>query len=157
MSEDLGVILAGVTVERFLLGCLGAALLVGTCGCGLGGGGAPPPEGITRLESLVSWYRSFRTEHNGKAPANEEEFLKFVDGKMKAAGSDFNTQELVVSPRDKKKYVVTYGKPRPANPEVFVLAYEQEGYDGKKIVAFESSQTREVDDAELKSLLSKQP
>jgi hypothetical protein len=63
-------------------------------------------------------------------------------------------QKLLVSPRDGQKWVVLYGKPRPANPERSVAVHEKEGYDGKKLVAFEFGYSQEVDDAELQKFLA---
>ena len=63
------------------------------------------------------------------------------------------SENLFISPRDSQKYVINF-KPNSTNPERNVAMHEKEGYGGKKLVAFESKWTKEVDDAELQTLLT---
>ena len=122
-------------------------------GCGLGGG-APPPEGQLAIENLAKWYQLYRADNAGKPPADEDTFIAFIESKLKARGDTVDRDQLLTSPRDGQKYIVQYGKPTSANMERNVAVYEKEGYGGKKLVAFESAWSQEVDDAELQSFLA---
>jgi hypothetical protein len=126
-------------------------LLAAVVGCS--SQGSPPPEGQLQIEKVAGWYQFYRSRHGGKTAPNEEALTSFIADELKQRGETVPS-DLFISPRDKQKYVVSYGKPISTNPERNVAAYEKEGYGGKKLVAFESKWSKEVDDAELQSLLS---
>jgi hypothetical protein len=127
------------------------ALLVAAPGCGIGGGG-PPPEGQLAIENVAKWYSLYRAENAGQVPPDEEAFVAFVEGTLKTRGDTVDRDQFLTSPRDGQKYVIQYGKPTSNNPERNVAVCEKEGYGGKKLIAFESAWSQEVDDAELQSL-----
>jgi hypothetical protein len=127
-------------------------LFLASLGCM--GGGAPPPEGQLQIENVAKWYILYRADNRGKPPADEDAFVAFVQNKLKSRGEADESDQLLTSPRDGQKYVVHYGKPTSTSPERNVAVYEKEGYRGKKLVAFESGYSREVDEAELQSLLA---
>lgn len=129
------------------------AILFAASGCGMGGG-APPPEGQLAIENLAKWYSLYRANNAGKVPPDEDAFVAFIQGTLKARGETVDRDQLMTSPRDGQKYVIQYGKPTSTNPERNVAVCEREGYGGKKLIAFESAWSREVDDAELQSLLT---
>jgi hypothetical protein len=130
------------------------AVLFGASGCELGGG-APPPEGILAIERVAKWYQLYRTKHRGKAPKDEDAFIAFIEKDLAARGSEMlDREEFLTSPRDGQKYIIQYGKANSKNIERNVAVYEQEGYRDKKLLAFEAAWSREVDDAELQSLLA---
>ena len=131
------------------------ALLLSAPGCDLGGG-APPPDGQLAIENVAKWYQLYRADNRGKPPANEEAFIKFIENKLKSRRQTIDRDQLLTSPRDGQEFVIHYGKPTSNNAERNVAVYEKEGYRGKKLVAFESAWCREVDDAELESLLAGQ-
>ena len=60
----------------------------------------------------------------------------------------------MISTKKEEKYVIQYGEPTSNNPERNVAVREKEGYGDKKLIAFESAWSQEVDDAELQSLLA---
>lgn len=123
-------------------------------GCELGGG-APPPEGQLAIENVAKWYQKYRADNRGKAPKDEETFLQYIEKNLQSRGETLDRDQLMTSPRDGKKYVVQYGKTANSrNIEKNVAVYEQEGYKGKKLVAFEAAWAKEVDDAELQTLLA---
>ena len=76
---------------------------------------------------------------------------------MKERGEPFDRDAFLVSPRDGKKYVVQYGKESANLGENSIAVHEQEGYDGKVLVALVSARSREVDATELPSLLAAKP
>jgi hypothetical protein len=61
-------------------------------------------------------------------------------------------EDILISPRDNQKFWVRYGPPQSNDPNKNVVAHEQEGYDGKKLMVNEMGYSREVDDAELAQL-----
>ena len=115
---------------------------------------APPPEGQLAIENVAKWYQLYRAENRTKAPKDEDEFIEFVEKEMsKRGGETLDREQFLTSPRDGKKYIINYGKPATRDMEKNVAVYEQEGYDGKKLLAFEAAWSKFVDDAELQSLL----
>ena len=142
-----------MNVRQFpLLGLLMLAALSVAPGCS--SKGPPPPDGQLAIEDVAKWYQTYREFNGRKAPANEQAFVAFIEGKLKERGAVPDIQALLTSPRDGQKYVVLYGKPAPKNPERAVAVHEKEGYDGKKLVAFELGYSQEVDDAELQKFLA---
>ncbi len=142
--------LAGPVVCRPLL-----AVVVVLSGCDFGGGG-PPPEGILSIENVAKWYSLYRAKHQRKFPPDEQAFVKFVSDTLSSRGQPTDIDQLLISPRDGKKYEIQYGEPTSRNPEHNVAVRESEGYGGKKLIAFESAWSQEVDDAELQSLMTRQ-
>lgn len=131
------------------------ALSLAAPGCGMGGG-APPPEGQMAIENVAKWYQLYRADHRGRPPADEDAFTGYIQSKLDERGQTLDRDKLLTSPRDGQAYVIRYGKPTSNNMDRNVAVYEQEGYRGKKLVAFEAAWAKEVDDAELQSLLAGQ-
>ncbi len=65
-----------------------------------------------------------------------------------------NVDQLFLSERDQQPYVVLYGK-RPANANDLV-AYEQTGVGGKRLVGYSIGLIAEVDEAQFQELVSQQ-
>ncbi|MBN1853923.1 MAG: hypothetical protein JW829_14415 [Pirellulales bacterium] len=122
-------------------------------GCNTGGD-LPPPESRLHIENVAKWYSLYRADHAGKTPVGEKEFVEFIENKMKSRGTPVDRDQLLTSPRDGQRYVINYGKPTSTSPEKNVAVYEKEGYHGKKLVGFEFGNSRELDEAELKSLMA---
>jgi len=115
-----------------------------------------PPSGRLEIEKVGSWFNLYRRRHRGKAPKDEEAMLAFIEEEFDTLGESVNALEMMTSPRDGETFELLYGKKAASkNPEENVAAYEREGYGGKKLVAFESGISQEVDDAELQALLGK--
>ena len=108
------------------------------------------------IETVAKWYQQYRANHRGRPPADEEAFTAFIQSKLDERDQTLDRDKLLTSPRDGKDFVVNYGKPTSNNPDHNVAVYEQEGYGGKKLVAFEMAWAKEVDEAELQSLLAGQ-
>jgi hypothetical protein len=111
------------------------------------------PSGEAEIQNLARWYQDFRGANGRRYPPNEQAFAAFIKSRSTQEGTPVDPQQLLTSPRDGQKYVVTYGKPTTLDFNRSVVAYEKVGVDGKKLVVFESKASREVDDAELKTLL----
>jgi len=126
-------------------------LVIAVAGCGTRQ--VPTSDDELHIQDLANWYAKFRKANKGRYPANEQQLATFIGNSLKQAGSSGNPQEILTSPRDGQKYTVTYGKPTSPAPNTSIVAFEKEGVDGKKLIAFETKESREIDDAELKSLL----
>lgn len=112
-----------------------------------------PPKVRLAIEGVAKWYQLYRADHGNRPPRSEDEFLAFIQKKLESRGVAFDREKLLTSPRDGQRFVIQYGKPNSDFAEKNVAVYEKEGYSGKKFLAFESAYSREVDDAELQSLL----
>ena len=110
------------------------------------------------LKPLMVLYGQYVGQHRGEPPANEEEFKTFiraVDPALLESFSVKSADELFVSSRDHKPYVIFYGAvtgpPGPAGQPV--VAYEQEGFEGKRYVASMLGAVEEVDEARFRELV----
>jgi hypothetical protein len=124
--------------------------LLAAIGCSEGGTTPPSTADQQAIRNVANWYGKFRQNNGGKTPTNEAEFLAFIEKDM---GKPVDRALLLMSPRDGQEYVVLYGKPIAANPEKNPVVHEKVGSGGKKLVAFEFGSFREVDDAELQTML----
>ena len=112
------------------------------------------PAGEANIQEVARWYQDFRSANRRQYPPNEQAFATFIKNRSAQQGTPIDPQQLLTSPRDGQKYVVQYGTPKTLDFNKTVVAHEKEGVDGKKLVVFETKASREVDDAELKSLLA---
>jgi hypothetical protein len=154
----------GEFLKRLQIGSRGRAVVLGGLALhflialavapGCGGSGGPPPDGRLAIEGVAKWRILYLTEHNRQPPADEKALLDFVEAKLKERGEPFDRAALLISPRDQKPFVVRYGKESANLSTNAVVAHEQEGYDGKVLVAFEIGRSFEVDKSELPSLMA---
>jgi hypothetical protein len=106
----------------------------------------------SNLKPLAVLYGQFIARHGGQPPASEEEFKAFIDSldESELPAEIEDREQLFVSSRDGKPYVVLYGKaatsgpPGPAGSPV--VAYEQEGQGGTRFVASSMGAVEEVDE-----------
>lgn len=137
---------------------LRAILMMACASCWLVGcAPAPPPDGILAIENVAKWYQLYRADHRGKAPADEDVLFEFIEKRLAERDDSVTREELFTSPRDGQRYVVQYGdKANSKDMEINVAVIEQTGYEGIKLMAFESARAREVDEAELQQLLAEE-
>jgi hypothetical protein len=132
------------------------AAAVGLPGCSAGP--AATGSDVPRLRMVVSLYNMARTT-TGRVPANEAEFKAFIADKggpvIERAGVA-SAEELLVSERDGQPFVVVYGAP-PKGMHNDVVAYEQQGVDGKRQVGFGLGMVETVDDAKFNELVPNPP
>jgi len=132
-----------------ILAC-GAVALMG-CDSKSSSGG---PAGMEDFQTLVTLYSSLAK--TGRRPANEAAFKEDIkSGRLAAVAKILNVTEvdpLFVSKRDGKPIVVIYGQP-PAGVDPNVVAYEQEGVDGKRLVGFSLGTIEEVDETRFRELV----
>ncbi len=137
---------------RGVLAVMLLALLV-TAGCG-GSSGGPSVESRLAIENVGKWYQVYRAKHAGKPPEDEATFLEFINGELTGRGQAAVTAEqLLTSPGDGAPYVIMYGKVVNNNPELNIVAYEQNGADGMRLIVTELARSRIVDETELQSLV----
>jgi hypothetical protein len=103
---------------------------------------------------VISLYNMSRSD-TGRPPANEEEFRAFISSKGAAAVERLelkSADEILISERDGKPFVVVYGRPQKGmDPDI--IAYEQEGVDGKRQVGRGTGLVELVDDAQFRELV----
>lgn len=114
----------------------------------------PPIDGRLEIENVAKWRQLYCADNGGKPPADEAAFLAFIQKKLAERGDTSPADDMLISPRDGKKYVIMYGKDSAKLSEFSVAVHEQEGYGGKVLIALESARSREVDASELPSLLA---
>jgi hypothetical protein len=141
----------GGTSFRLGLGLMLAGVFVAAVGCS--GGGPPPPGAQLKVEDASYWYQKYQAKNNRQPPPSEDAFVKFIQKNMKEEQNKDMPSDILVSPRDNQKLVIVYGKPQSNDPNKNVVAYEKEGYDGKKWMVNQMGYSREVDDAELQQAL----
>ena len=129
---------------------------------GCGGGSSPREQQESNLRKLTVLYNQYRGENRGQAPASEDEFKGYLDSLPSETleGLDVTDAEsLFTSPRDGKSYVLIYGSPGgPSDSgQPPVIAYEQEGKGGKRLVATSLGAIEEVDEARFKELVPDAP
>ena len=129
--------------------------------------GCPGPDVATEqastLKPLAVIYGKYVGEHAGQPPANEADFKAYAQSPSAKPILDANgikdVESLFTSNRDKKPYVVLYGRltgPNAVSGQP-VFAYEQEGVGGKRYVATSLGSIQEVDEAEFKRLVPTAP
>lgn len=129
------------------------ALLLACIGCADGGPAVDQQHEELKLRGLVNLH-AHAVRHLGHAPRNEEEFKKFVRERgadvverLKLAAVD----DLFISSRDGKPYIVLYGPPtNQAASDVVV--YESEGANGERLVGYQTGAVRKLNDEQFTAL-----
>lgn len=134
-------------------------IVVATSGCG--GGAAKQKaveENASNLKPLAVLYGRFCQQHRGKGPANEEEFKKFVQAfsadELKTIGAT-SADDVFVSARDKQPFQIRYGLQMAGAAEV--IAWEQTGADGRRMIGNSLGAVEEVDEATFQQRVPQQP
>src|ERR1700687_3512944 len=104
--------------------CVGALVLVSVAASGCSGRGASG-ESSKDTENLTSIRKAFiaATTRLGRPPKNLDELKPSL-------AAEGNVEDLLISPNDGLPYVIVYG----ADPRKHVMAYEQKGVDGVRMV-----------------------
>jgi hypothetical protein len=126
------------------------ALLAAGC-AGRGGASSGQLDGQARLNSLFNLYRAY-VDANRKGPPNEEALREFgqkmtpADREAKLIGDDL--ENIFVSPRDGKKFVVRYNV-RIDPSQNKAVAWEETGVGGMRLVALSIGYIVEYDEQTL--------
>jgi len=122
----------------------------------LAGCGSKSPAGTSKdaeFKALVTLYSSL-IKH-GRAPTSEAEFKDAIKNRLAPVAQALKVGDvdaLFTSSRDGKPVVVIYGK-RSAGMSQDVVAYEQVGVDGKRLVGYSLGMVEEVDEARFRELV----
>ena len=102
------------------------------------------------MQTLAISYSRYLAQNGGKMPASEAVFKKYIarrGTKFLAERGIKNVDELFISPRDGQPLVVSYGTRkivRGFSPDP-IVAHEQTGVEGKRLVAFPSGAVIDLD------------
>ncbi|MGQ9562695.1 MAG: hypothetical protein ACUVTH_04110 [Thermogutta sp.] len=118
---------------------------------------ASKPMEESRLKPLALLYGQYTGQHMGKAPANEEVFRKFVSQQTSFL-QQFkisDPSQLFISERDGKPYRVVYaGETSPGQLlGAPIVAWEQDGVNGKRFVGNTLGAVKEVSEEEFRQLI----
>jgi hypothetical protein len=114
----------------------------------------------SNLKPLSVFYGQYVGQHRGQLPPNEQEFKKYLQTIKKerlASMQVKSVDELLVSSRDGKPYVIIYAPPLKSGaepPSTTVVAYEQEGKGGTRFIARLLGAIEEVDEAKFKEIVT---
>jgi hypothetical protein len=111
------------------------------------------------IRTLARLYGQYMSAHRGKSPASEVDFKKYIQSRKDelAAEQITDIDSLFVSNRDNQPYTVVYNMPPAGSmtPTGRVVAYEKQGVDGKRMVAYELMSVEELDEARFKTVVGK--
>ena len=115
----------------------------------------------SRLKALAVIYTSFVSQNMGRVPPNEQIFKQFVQKKLANRQPDqkeVSQEEIFISERDQKPFVVLYGQAAQSGPRngpagMPVVMYEQDGVDGRRLVASSMGAVEEVDEEQFHQLV----
>jgi len=125
---------------------------------GCGRSQAPDPHGHAGsvLGELTKVYAG-HLRASGFRPLADEAELKTIlaqagDGVLKRAGVR-SIDDMLVSPRDSQPFVIAYGKAARRLLDEGVVAYEQTGVSGRRLVGFALGYVQELDQQAFDQLL----
>ncbi len=114
-------------------------------GCGGGGPAQEEQQLISSMQGLANAYGQCTSQSRGRPPRNEAQLRKFIESQGPGWLEQYRAEtvdDIFISSRDGKPYVVLYGKPRGK-----YIAYEQEGVNGSRFVADNLGIAIEMDEA----------
>ena len=138
---------------------LSVMLLLGLACLGCKGNATPKgPEGQNNLAAIAKIIDSFLIPHHGQGPKDEAELKSFVDSNGKTILDQFKITDVASiykSPRDGKPYVLLVGKDydKYQTDEGSVIAYEQTGVEGVRLVVFRGGEVKEIPEAVFKTMI----
>ena len=136
-----------------------ALLVGGATGCGAKSSSDSGQQNAAEFNSLVGFYAVLL--RSGDRPKDEADFKTRIRGPLAPMAEKLNVTDvdgLFTSKRDGKPLVIAYGKPfawAATGGGQEVIAYEQEGIDGKRLVGFSMGMTEEADQARFDQLVPK--
>ena len=130
-----------------------ALMLILLAGCG--GSQSSGSTGESRHVRLLVGLYKMAARERGRPLTNDQDFKDYVNSRgpewFKEVGVS-DVDELFTSERDGQPIVVVYGE-RPAGMAKDVIAYEQTGVDGKRMVGFDLGNVEEVDETRFRELV----
>jgi hypothetical protein len=145
-----------VAACRWLVSIAGLSML-SSIGCG-GPDPAIAAREASNLKPLAVLYMQFAGQHRGQGPRNEAEFKTWIKALPPSQLASFDVKDvesMFISSRDTKPYIVKYGTASgvPGAGGMTVIAYEQQGVEGKRYIAGSLGQIEEVDETKFRSLV----
>ena len=140
--------------KRYLLSVLALSLALAS-GCGAKSSDSGP-QNATEFKSLTTLY--YAMVRNGERPKDEADFKARIRGNLAPMAEKLGVTDvdgLFISKRDGKPLVIAYGPPPASAGGQEVIAYEQEGVDGKRLVGFSMGSIEEADQARFDVLVPK--
>ncbi len=119
--------------------------VLGIAGCGGGGPTQAEQQLTSNMQGLANAYGQCTSQNRGRPPRNEAQLRKFIESQGPGWLEQYRAEtvdDIFISSRDGKPYVVLYGKPGAK-----YIAYEQEGVDGTRFVADNLGIATEMDEA----------
>ncbi len=120
-----------------------ASLLFAGCGSD------KPGADMTKLMHVVDFQRQFAEEHDGHEPQSADELREWVkakDPQELAVRQIADVDSLFISSRDGEPFVVVpRDKGAVTSDQNRIVAYEQTGVGGLRLVAFDLGQVMEMD------------
>jgi hypothetical protein len=158
VAEEPGWSMSGRVHRISAIACslLCVVCVVACAGCGRSS--APDPHGHAGsvLGEVTKTYAGHLRAHGYKPAADEAEFKKILaeagDGVLKRAGVR-SLDDMLVSPRDSQPFAIAYGKVARRLLDRGVVAYEQTGVSGRRLVGFELGYVQELDQQAFDQLL----
>lgn len=110
------------------------------------------------VKNIAIFYGRYMSQNRGRTPPDREALKKFIASHPAAELAALKitaVEQLFVSPRDEQPYVVLYGAklPPPGPSGSPVVAYEKDGVEGRRFVAFANAGVDELDDARFRELV----
>ncbi len=140
-------------------GAFAFVLLSVVSGCG-DKGRSNKAEEESPLKPIATFYAQYMSQHQGQPPRDEVEFKTFlkepkVADRLKLEFQVTDVDKLLISPRDNKPFVIYYtARSKNTGPGgAPLVAYEQEGLAGKRMVASALGAVAEVDDAAFRKMV----
>jgi hypothetical protein len=132
-----------------LPGLTAIALLI--AGCSKPEGPPPPSADELHIKNIGILFQRATGNNRGKSPKDEASFKKVLESIDDEIAQDMKIDPkkpdaIFTSPRDGKPYILRFKGPG-------VLAYEQVGKGGKRLVVHTTMQVEDVDEAKLKELV----
>ena len=129
-----------VTLFALLVGCAGEST-------------PEDPVSASRLNILSDAFYRYQTL-NRKLPENEQQIRQLLEQQMDHLSDSGigSVDEVFVSERDGQPYTVLFGKDVIEHDGRVMIAYEQTGVEGKRLVAFRGG-IEEMDDMVLREIL----
>jgi hypothetical protein len=115
-----------------------------------GGGRTLDEQAQANLRRVAQFYQQYVASHDGTEPQSAEELRQWVAGSdpaKLAISSDTDLDAVFVSLRDGQPYIVVpAGKGGVTQQGDRIIAHEQTGSGGKRMVAFDIGRVTEMDE-----------
>jgi hypothetical protein len=112
----------------------------------------------SNIKRVANLYMAHQFRKGMKGPADDAAFKRFVQSEMSPRKLEMmrvdrnNVDELFTSERDGQPFQVRYGLSGGPSAKLAVV-FEQQGQDGKRLVAFTDGSVEETDEARYRQLL----